>query len=85
MYLTKYANHLVEKDNVCHAVELYKKVLRSLPAFKSAPGPCEVSQTCRTQANVKILSRLLAFDELNKVGVAFHVDDKRTQYFGTDV
>jgi len=34
VYLTKYANHLVEKDNVCHAVELYKKASRHTDAAR---------------------------------------------------
>lgn len=34
VYLSKYANHLVEKDNVCHAVELYKKASRHTDAAK---------------------------------------------------
>lgn len=34
VYLSKYANHLVEKDNVCHAVELYKKASRHTDAAR---------------------------------------------------
>lgn len=48
VYLSKYANHLVEKDNICHAVELYKKVLYSPQDFRPGGGggqapelPCE--------------------------------------------
>eukprot|EP01006_Ploeotia_vitrea_P054301 TRINITY_DN67870_c2_g4_i1.p1 TRINITY_DN67870_c2_g4~~TRINITY_DN67870_c2_g4_i1.p1 ORF type:complete len:1236 (-),score=168.86 TRINITY_DN67870_c2_g4_i1:194-3901(-) len=34
VYLARYANHLVEKDNICHAVELYKKAGKHTEAAK---------------------------------------------------